>query len=238
MSGNRAGPQPDPAGTGRQEDRPAAVDHEQVSPEPEAARERPVRRPDVPTSEPVGLTRETHPIRVDWIETGLWPGPLGLTRAPGTQGGGVIQKGVIQADVTPSRDLAGDLDRLAREGVNVLAPLIEAHEFELLGITDYHALASARGLEVVACPLRDRDVPADHAAFDDVLDELMEHLLDGRAVVMHGRAGLGRAGLTAACLLTRVGLPPEQATARVRAARPGAIETAAQERFVEDFAAQ
>jgi protein-tyrosine phosphatase len=177
------------------------------------------------------MTSETHPIRVDWIETGLWPGRLGLTFAPGKKGASVLQAGV-----THDRDLAADLGCLAREGVNVLAPLIEAHEFELLGIPDYHALASARGLAVIAFPVRDRDVPADLAAFNDFLDELMEQLLDGRAVVVHCRGGLGRAGLTAACLLTRVGLPPEQATGRVRAARPGAIETAAQERFVEDFA--
>lgn len=179
------------------------------------------------------VTSETHPLRVDWIETGLWPGRLGLTFAPGKKGASVLQ-----TDVTHDRDLAADLDRLAREGVSVLAPLIEAHEFELLGISDYHAQASARGLEVIAFPVRDRDVPADHAVFDDFLDELMEPLLDGRAVVVHCRGGLGRAGLTAACLLTRVGLLPQQATERVRAARPGAVETAAQERFVEEFATQ
>lgn len=178
------------------------------------------------------MTSETHPIRVDWIDTGLWPGRLGLTFAPGKKGASVIQVGV-----THDRDLAADLDRLAQQGVNVLAPLIEAHEFELLGICDYPQVAEERGLTVVPCPVRDRDVPGDPDTFGAFLDELMEQLLDGRAVVVHCRGGLGRAGLTAACLLTQAGMPPEQAVARVRAARPGAIETAAQERFVYDFAA-
>lgn len=176
------------------------------------------------------MTSETHPIQVSWIDTALWPGRLGLTFAPGKKGASVVQAGVVH-----DRDLCADLDTLTRQGVQVLAPLIEAHEFELLCIPEYPRLAGERGLQVVACPIRDRDVPNDTAAFSAFLDELMDALLDGRAVVVHCRGGLGRAGLTAACLLAQAGMPPEQALARVREARPGAVETAAQERFVYDF---
>lgn len=179
------------------------------------------------------MTSETHPIRVDWIDTALWPGRLGLTFAPGKKGASVLQAGV-----THDRDLAADLDRLAQQGVTVLAPLIEEHEFDLLGIPDYHTLTEAQGLTVVGCPIRDGDIPGDLPAFSALLDELMEHLLDGRVVVVHCRGGLGRAGLTAACLLTQAGMPPEQAIARVREARPGAVENTAQEQFVHDFAAR
>lgn len=179
------------------------------------------------------MTSETHPIWVDWIDTALWPGRLGLTFAPGKKGASVLQAGVVH-----DRDLAADLDRLARQGVNVLVPLIEAHEFDLLEIPEYHALVQARGLTVLACPIRDRAVPEDLPTFAAFLDEVMEQLLDGRTVVVHCRGGLGRAGLTAACLLTQAGMPPEQAIARVREARPGAVENAAQEQFVHDFAAR
>ncbi|GAA5511774.1 hypothetical protein Dcar01_00487 [Deinococcus carri] len=179
------------------------------------------------------MTSQTDPIRVDWIDTALWPGRLGLTFAPGKKGASVVQAGVTHA-----RDLAADLDRLAQQGVNVLAPLIEAHEFDLLGIPDYEAQADERGLTILACPIPDRDVPGDLENFSAFLDEVMEQLLDGRAVVVHCRGGLGRAGLTAACLLTQAGMPPEQALERVRGARPGTVETAAQEHFVYDFASR
>ncbi|SMB92820.1 cyclin-dependent kinase inhibitor 3 family protein [Deinococcus hopiensis] len=179
------------------------------------------------------MTSETHPIRVDWVDTALWPGRLGLTFAPGKKGPSVLQCGVVH-----DRDLSADLDRLAREGVTVLAPLIEAHEFELLGIPEYLAQAEEHGLSTVPLPIPDRGVPPNAPAFGAFVDELMDHLLDGRGVVVHCRGGLGRAGLTAACLLTQAGMPPEQAVERVRTARPGAIETADQEQFVHDFAAR
>jgi ADP-ribosyl-[dinitrogen reductase] hydrolase len=53
--------------------------------------------------------------------------------------------------------------------------------------------------------------------------------------ITHCRGGLGRAGLVAALLLIETGLEAEAAIRAVRAARPGAIETAAQERYVRAY---
>ena len=61
------------------------------------------------------------PIRVDWIPTGIWPGRLGLTFAPGKKGGSVYQNGVTHA-----RDVALVIDthmllveRLGLDGVHL-----------------------------------------------------------------------------------------------------------------------
>jgi ADP-ribosyl-[dinitrogen reductase] hydrolase len=54
-------------------------------------------------------------------------------------------------------------------------------------------------------------------------------------VVIHCRGGLGRAGTLAACVLRSEGVPARAAIARVRSARPGSIENAAQEAFVAAF---
>ncbi|PNY82680.1 cyclin-dependent kinase inhibitor 3 family protein [Deinococcus koreensis] len=176
---------------------------------------------------------KSDPIRVDWIPTGLWPGRLGLTFAPGKKGGSVYQPGVIH-----DRDLRADMQTLAESGATVIAPLIEDFEFGLLGMEGYHDAAAAYGLLIAPCPIPDRGVPADPQAFAAYLDELMTHLLDGRSVVVHCRGGLGRAGLTAACLLVQGGMDAEGAIRLVREARsPNAVETAEQERFVAEFAA-
>jgi protein-tyrosine phosphatase len=48
---------------------------------------------------------------------------------------------------------------------------------------------------------------------------------------------MGRAGTVASCVLVARGVAPDAAIAQVRAARPGAVENAHQERFVAAFAA-
>ena len=51
-------------------------------------------------------------------------------------------------------------------------------------------------------------------------------------IIVHCRGGLGRAGMISAHLLVESGIEPEAAIERVRAARPGAIETLRQEEWV------
>ncbi|GGL80801.1 protein-tyrosine-phosphatase [Deinococcus aerolatus] len=172
------------------------------------------------------------PIRVDWIPTGLWPGRLGLTFAPGKKGRSVIQKGVMH-----DRDVYSDMQTLAADGVNVLAPLIEDFEFDMLGMDGYHAAADLSNLEIKAFAIPDQHAPGKRADFAAFIDELMTDLLDGRGVVVHCRGGLGRAGLAAACLLVQGGMAAETAIELVRQTRDRkAIETREQEQFVHEFA--
>jgi ADP-ribosyl-[dinitrogen reductase] hydrolase len=55
---------------------------------------------------------------------------------------------------------------------------------------------------------------------------------DGNRIVVHCRGGLGRTGVIAARLLIELGEAPDKALQRVRAARPGAVETPEQEDYV------
>ncbi|MVN85592.1 protein-tyrosine-phosphatase [Deinococcus sp. HMF7620] len=178
------------------------------------------------------MTSEQSPIRIDWVPTGLWPGQLGLTFAPGKKGGSVYQPGV-----THDRDMLTDMRTLAQQGAGVIAPLLEDFEFDLLGMDGYHDAAGTHGLEVVPYTIPDGRAPHDPDDFASYLDELMTHLLEGRRVIVHCRGGLGRAGLTAACLLVQAGMDADSALALVRQARsPHAVETAEQEAFLQAFA--
>ena len=65
--------------------------------------------------------------------------------------------------------------------------------------------------------------------------QLRRSVGDGGRVLIHCRGGLGRAETVAACLLVDLGAKPRDAVKRVRAARPNAIETAEQERYVLSY---
>ena len=78
-------------------------------------------------------------------------------------------------------------------------------------------------------PIRDVGTPS--AAFE--ADCRLRDLLDnGQNILVHCRGGLRRAGMIAARLLVESGVEPDEAMTRVRAARPGAIETPRQEAWV------
>jgi len=181
----------------------------------------------------IHATSDTHPIRVDVVPTPGLPGRLGLTFAPGKNAPSET------ARVHWLRDAETDLNALRkRHGTDVLVALLRPYEYDLLGIPHLIPQAHRHGMTVRRFEIADRTVP--HAAlsdtFDATIDEVCDDLRAGRTVTVFCRGGLGRSGLVAACVLVRLGEKPAHAIARVRSARPGAVETREQERYVEAYA--
>lgn len=90
------------------------------------------------------------------------------------------------------------------------------------------------GIVWLHAPIPDVSIPgpAFEMAWKTIGPRLTERLREGGAVVVHCRGGLGRAGMVAAKLITIMGEDPRAAIERVRAVRPGAIETPEQEAYV------
>jgi len=133
-----------------------------------------------------------------------------------------------------SASLYRDLLRLRNWGARGLVTLIEDHEFELLGVTSLPREIEALGMRWWHLPIRDMDTP--DASFEIRWQkggqELRSLLGEGFSVALHCRGGKGRTGTIAARLLVELGSAPALAIERVRAVRPGSIETRAQEEFV------
>ena len=112
--------------------------------------------------------------------------------------------------------------------------LIEAHEFAMLGVTGLGTQIVQRGVAWLHMPIVDVNPPDTRfeVAWAEHGRHLGETLRQGGRVLVHCRGGLGRAGTAAARLLIELGVAPLDAVARVRAARPRAIETADQLRYV------
>jgi ADP-ribosyl-[dinitrogen reductase] hydrolase len=173
-------------------------------------------------------TSETHPLRIDAVDGGSGCGKIGITFAPGKRDPRAMTGGW-------ERDLRLDLEAIVKWRAVTFVTLIESHEFTLLGIPDLGAEVRRRGLEWLHLPIQDVSAPgrkfeADWPAHSE---RLRATLNAGSNILVHCRGGLGRAGMVSARLLVESGVGPEEAIARVRAARPGAIETRDQEKWVK-----
>lgn len=170
-------------------------------------------------------TSQTNPLRIATVQVG--EGAVGLTLCPGKQGESVY--GAAWA-----RDLTSDVEVIRQWGASVVVTLIERHEFGLLRVEGLPQAVEAAGLKWLWWPIADVSVP--DARFDQAWSEegarLCERVRGGERVLVHCRGGLGRAGMIAARILVELGEDPATAIERVRAVRPGAIETSEQEAWV------
>ncbi|HSD62107.1 MAG TPA: ADP-ribosylglycohydrolase family protein, partial [Burkholderiales bacterium] len=178
-----------------------------------------------------GMTRtsQNDPLRIGAIGWGTGGGEVGMTLCPGKKEPGRWE-----------RDLEADLRAIRRWGGTALVTLIEPHEFGFLAVEALPEKARALGLEWHHLPIPDGGAP--QAGFERRWLHsgamLRARLRRGERVLVHCRGGLGRTGTVAAKLLVEAGRTPRDAINRVRAARPGAIETVEQERYVLGLASR
>jgi ADP-ribosylglycohydrolase len=168
-------------------------------------------------------TRRSDPLRVDTVPVGA--GRVGMTLCPGRQ-----QPGARTGDW--SRDLAVDLGVIRSWGARAVVTLLEPEEMRAVGVEDLGERVEEAGLDWFHLPARDGSTLDDDAGWLYLRLRLERLLAAGLGVVIHCMGGLGRTGTALARLLVERGEEPGRAVARVRAARPGAIETEGQMRQV------
>ncbi|MCC7364824.1 MAG: ADP-ribosylglycohydrolase family protein [Dehalococcoidia bacterium] len=175
-------------------------------------------------------TSETDPIRVDWLPV-PWLGRVGLTFAPG-------KRQRHAASGAWERDLAADLHRLRDHyGCRHLVSLITPDERADLGIAGLARAADEAGIGFHHFPVVDQGVPADRAAFGELVSEIVGFAAAGEEVVIHCAGGLGRSGVAGGYVLRAAGLAVDDALAALREARgPHCPENGAQRAFIRDFA--
>lgn len=175
-------------------------------------------------------TSITHPLLID--DLAVANGRLGLTFCPGKKGGSLFGD-------SWDRDLDTDLDAVREWRATVVVTLVEAAELSLLQVEGLGEGIQRRGMDWLHLPILDLEAPDAlwMSLWEPVSRRLHAALEAGGRVLVHCRGGLGRAGTVAALLLIERGEDAGQAIARVRAVRPGAIETAAQWDFLNARAA-
>lgn len=161
-----------------------------------------------------------NPLIIASVETRPGWGRLLISRCPG------------RTDL--DHDLDYDLDAIQRAGAKAVVTLTTQEELDELGVAALGAAVVARGMDWLHLPIEDFGAP--DAGWEETWREggrlVRSMIRDGHSVHLHCRAGCGRSGMIAARLLAELGAEPGAAIARVRAARPCAVETEEQEASV------
>ena len=174
-------------------------------------------------------TSENNPLRIAEVRPRPDHGRVGITLCPG-------KKDDHGTSGRHDRSLAVDLDAVRDWGAAAVVSLITDDECDLLSVRDLGAEVRVRHMTWLHLPIRDGHSPPPDTferAWTDAGPYLRSLLRSRFDMLVHCRGGLGRAGTVAARLLVELGARPADAIREVRRARPGAIETAGQERHVE-----
>jgi len=173
-------------------------------------------------------TSHTHPLRIDEVDIPGVPGIIGITLCPGK-----IQPGAVSGSW--KRDLRVDLQAVKSWGATVWLNLLTRKEMLNLKVKDLEVAVKESGIRYYRLPIEDGGIPDEtfEKSWNTIGAQLREELLRGGKILIHCKGGLGRSGMIAARLLVELGAATsEEAIRQVRASRPGAIETHAQEKHV------
>ena len=140
-------------------------------------------------------------------------GRIGICRLPGLFGA-----------------LDSDVRAIVAWSPKIVVSMTEQAEMDRCGAGDLRIRLANAAIDWAHLPFRDYCGPdrAGANAWPGLAARLHEVLDDGGAILLHCRGGLGRSGMIALRILVERGEDVNVALARLRAARPGAVETDAQ----------
>ncbi|NNE78962.1 MAG: protein phosphatase [Silicimonas sp.] len=147
-------------------------------------------------------------------EVSLGPGLLGIAPMPGR--GGAYQ---------------GDLTAILQWGAGLVLTMTSAEELNRAGAANLGLDLGAAGVGWHHLPIPDFGAPPPATArlWKDVAPRAHTVLTTGGRVLAHCYGGCGRSGMALLRLMVEAGEPADAALARLRKARPCAVETPSQQ---------
>jgi len=106
--------------------------------------------------------------------------------------------------------LAGEIDFLMAEGVDLVVSFLELAEAKLLGLGQEGRLCLERNIDFVSYPIQDYGVPDSAASYLKLCSFLLDKIKEGKRVVVHCHGGIGRSSVVAAGVLMKSGCEMDQ----------------------------
>ncbi len=133
--------------------------------------------------------------------------------------------------------LEAELLALKCMGVDVLVSLLEPDESHKLGLEKEAELAQTHGLHFISFPIPDHSVPTSLADTKALCQDLLTFLQDGKGVLLHCFAGIGRSGTIGGATMNLAGFDVHDACLRMSRARGFYVpETEEQRAWLDRFA--
>ncbi len=151
----------------------------------------------------------------------------------------VTTKGALYRSPTPGSWMFDPKNevfaQLLEAGVNVAVVLSPEAEARKNSGGDLFNRYSEAGIDIVYAPTEDFSAP-ETGYWDKTIAQTIQLLKDGKNVVVHCHAGLGRTGMFMACLAQDLlGLDADEAIKWTRQSIPWAIDTYLQKQFVRNY---
>lgn len=131
-------------------------------------------------------------------------------------GGGSLS---IMAKPVAGEWIEDEFANIAALGITCVVSLLEPSEALELGLQNEQALVEKNGMLFKHFPIPDRGVPSSEALYSELMQCLYQDAASGHNVVIHCRAGIGRAGMVAAGVLLHCGFAPLDAFAHISKVR-------------------
>jgi protein-tyrosine phosphatase len=157
-----------------------------------------------------------------WVTVRGHAGAVGMLPLPGLV---ILRRGERTIDADQQEQV---LDVLKSRGTTLLVSLLDQTECDADDSEHLQRAAELRGIRLVCAPILDFSAPDETLDWPRLAQAILGELSLGRGAAFCCLAGYGRSGMMAARVLIETGMPPQDAIAAVRSARPGAIESEAQ----------